>query len=689
MNCPPQKTQTKYRPDIDGLRAIAILSVVFFHAGFPGFSGGFVGVDVFFVISGFLITSLLFNEAVATGRVSLSAFYARRVRRLMPAGLLVVAVTLLLGGIFMAPASDDQRSLARSAMTVAFFASNFYFFESTNGYFDSPSFSMPLLHTWSLAIEEQYYLIWPLLMLLVFRFSRASHAEDSMRKRTVWALSVMLLLSLAVCIGTTPIYQNFAFYLLPTRIWEFAIGGLAALAGSAFYARLRCCAAPLAATGLALIGYSVVALNEGTPFPGWAAILPVSGATLLIVGMTADERGAVRRLLASRPMVLIGLLSYSWYLWHWPLLSIYRIYNLGVLDMAGNALVVALALVLAGFTYLGIERPIRLHRPWLFSRTRSTLFVGGVISLATLFLAGGLWAWRHHQKSAEAYRWTFAAHEDHLMFEKACSRHDRPEGGLPLEKCSHGPDSNHPKLLLWGDSHAHHLLPMLMEAFPDVAVYEMTKPGCAPLIADESREAALEKSCLEFNQRVLSDVLELKDYGLEGVVIAARWPAHFGHQSISVQDKPRGVVAPPGAQAMAQVRADVQAKLDLTLSILERSGVRVVVLAPIPQLVYPAPACLASREASRCDVVRPLNDTLLADVTAALAEVVSRHRNARLVQVMDFFCDAQTCHAMRHGKILYHDDNHLTITGARELGRYLNTDLAWLRVKADAAVGVK
>jgi hypothetical protein len=140
---------------------------------------------------------------------------------------------------------------------------------------------------------------------------------------------------------------------------------------------------------------------------------------------------------------------------------------------------------------------------------------------------------------------------------------------------------------------------------------------------------------------------------------------------------------------MAQVRADVQAKLDLTLSILERSGVRVVVLAPIPQLVYPAPACLASREASRCDVVRPLNDTLLADVTAALAEVVSRHRNARLVQVMDFFCDAQTCHAMRHGKILYHDDNHLTITGARELGRYLNTDLAWLRVKADAAVGVK
>jgi peptidoglycan/LPS O-acetylase OafA/YrhL len=696
MNSPTLKTPAKYRPDIDGLRAIAIISVVFFHAAFPGFSGGFVGVDVFFVISGFLITSLLFNEAVSTGRVSLSAFYARRVRRLMPAGLLVVAVTLLLGGIFMAPVSDDQRSLARSAMTVAVFGSNFYFFATTRGYFDSPSFTMPLLHTWSLALEEQYYLIWPLLMLLVFHVSRASRAEGPMRKRAVWALSVMLLVSLVVCIVTTPGYQNFAFYLLPARVWEFAIGGLAGLAGSAFYVRLRWCAEGLAVAGLAMIACSVVALNEGTPFPGWAAILPVFGATLLIVGMTANERGVVRRMLASRPMVWIGLLSYSWYLWHWPLLSIYRTYNLGVLDIAGNALIVALALVLAGLTYRWIERPIRLRRLWLFSGTRSTLFLGAAMCLATLFLAGGLWAWRHHQKSAEAYRWTVAAHADHLLFEKECSRSDRREGDLPLEKCSHGPDNKHPRLLLWGDSHAHHVLPMLTQAFPDVAVYEMTRPTCAPLIADESRTvergsrvAVLAKSCQEFNQRVLGDIRDLKRRGLEGVVISARWPVHFAYQSIAVVDNPRGVVALPDAKMMAQVRADVQADLDLTLSILERSGLRVVVLAPVPQLIYPAPACLASRDTSRCDVARSLNDALLADVTVALAEVVSRHPNARLVQVFDFFCDAQTCHAVREGKILYHDDDHLTITGARELGRYLRADLAWLRGKADAAGGVR
>jgi peptidoglycan/LPS O-acetylase OafA/YrhL len=696
MNYPTTKSQATYRPDIDGLRAIAIFSVVFYHAGFPGFSGGFVGVDVFFVISGFLITSQLFNEAVATGRVSLSAFYARRVRRLMPAGLLVVTVTLLLGGIFMNPGSDDQRSLARSAMAVAFFGSNFYFFDTTKGYFDAPTFSMPLLHTWSLAIEEQYYLIWPLLMLLVFRFSRASHAESPMRKRAVWTLSVMLLVSLAVCIGTTPGYQNFAFYLLPARVWEFSIGGLAGLAGPAFYARLRCCAEWLAATGLALIIYSVVALNEGTPFPGWAAILPVFGATLLIIGMTADERGIVRRLLAARPMVWIGLLSYSWYLWHWPLLSIYRTYSLGALDIAGNALLVALALVLAGLTYRWIERPIRLRRPWLFSRIRSTLFVGGAICLSTLFLAAGLWAWRNYQKSAPAYRWIVEAHADRHTPEKECSEPVGQKGDLPLEKCSHGPDSKHPKLLLWGDSHALHMLPMLMEAFPDAAVYEMTSPGCPPLIADEartgeqgSRVAVLAKSCLEFNQRALREILVLKGSGLEGVVMSARWPDHFGHPSYAVADRPRGPIKLPDAKVLAQIRADVQADLDVTLSTLERSGLRVAVLAPTPELIFPAPDCLATHRPSYCDVERTTSDTLLKDATAALAEVVSRHPNARLVRLVEFFCDEQACHAVRDGKILYFDDDHLTKTGARELGRYLSDELAWLRGKPDAVAGAK
>lgn len=596
----------------------------------------------------------------------------------------------------MTPGSDDQRSLARSAMAVAFFGSNFYFFDATNGYFDAPTFGMPLLHTWSLAVEEQYYLIWPLLMLLVFRFSRTSQAESAMRKRLTWTSSIMLLTSLAVCIDTTTRYQNFAFYLLPARVWEFAIGGLAGIAGLSFYARLRCCAEWLAATGFALIVYSVIALNEGTPFPGWASILPVLGATLLIVGMTAEPRGIVRRLLASRPMVLIGLLSYSWYLWHWPLLSIYRAYNLGAIDVSGNAVLVALALGLAGLTYLWIERPIRLRRPWLFSRTRSTLFVGAVICLSTLFLAFGLWAWRHYQKSAPEFRWPAEARADRPFFEKECSSLVTPEGGLLLDKCSHGPDSKNPKLLLWGDSHAHHMLPMLMEAFPDAATYELTRAGCLPVIDDESRTveqrthaASRSKDCQEFNRRALREIMTLKDKGLEGVVISARWPSHFGHPSYAVAEKPRGATSVPDKKMMAQIRTVVQAELDFTLSALERGGVRAVVLAPTPELVFSAPDCLATRQPSYCDVARTTSDALLNDVTSALGEVVGRYPNARLVQMVDFFCDVQTCHAMRSGKVLYYDDDHLTTAGARELGRFLRDELAWLRGKPEVTVGLK
>ena len=253
---------------------------------------------------------------------NLGAFYARRVRRLMPAGLVVVAATLLLGAIFLPPASNEQLSLARTAIAFAYFGSNFFFFRTTGGYFDAPSFSLPLLHTWSLAVEEQYYLIWPLIMLLIFRFSGSRRTEGLMRTRSMWVLGIMLVASLALSIGTTRDHQNFAFFLLPARIWEFAIGGMVGLAGTAFYTRLRPWAEGLAVAGLALIVYSVVALDHATPFPGWVAIFPVLGSALLIAGTTADEDGFVRRILALKPMVFIGLLSYSWYLWHWPLLSL-------------------------------------------------------------------------------------------------------------------------------------------------------------------------------------------------------------------------------------------------------------------------------------------------------------------------------------------------------------------------------
>ncbi len=672
-----QNSNTKYRPDIDGLRAIAIVSVVFNHAGFSWFPGGYVGVDIFFVISGFLITSLLFNEVMATGRLHLGAFFARRVRRLMPAGLVVVAATLFLGAVFMLPGASEQASLARSAIAVAYFGSNFYFFRNSGGYFDTPSFGFPLLHTWSLAVEEQYYIVWPLLMILLFRLAGSSRDEGRGRKRLIWVLGGMLLISLALSIWTTPNYQKFAFYLLPTRIWEFAIGGILGLAGEAFYKRLHRLGEVLAVVGVSLIAYTIFAFDHQTPFPGWAAAIPVLGATLLIAGMTASPKSLVRRLMATKPMVAIGLLSYSWYLWHWPLLSIYRIRHMGVQDITANAVIVFVSLFLALLTFIWVERPIRVHRPWLFRSVRSTLFAGLGISLLMATMAGGLLVWRSHQKSTEAYRMIKAGGDDLPPFREKCVvPHDKPFKGLPEQECIHGPEPKFPKIVLWGDSHADDKMPMMMEAFPDVAVYQLTSPGCVPVVGYESRGiAGTTTVCKEFNQLVLKKILELRQQGLKGVVISARWESYLLYRSISVAESAGEQV---GAAMLMKARVAMQTDLDKLLSTLEGAGLRVVVLAPTPSLIFYAPQCVGFGHGQRCDTSRAENEALLAGAISALDEVVQRHPKTRFVQLMDFFCDVESCYAMRDGKFMFFDDDHVSATASRELGRYLKMDLRWL-----------
>jgi peptidoglycan/LPS O-acetylase OafA/YrhL len=595
----------------------------------------------------------------------------------MPAGLVVVAVTLVLGAIFLPPASSEQSSLARTAIAFAYFGSNFYFFRKTGGYFDEPSFGMPLLHTWSLAVEEQYYLIWPMIMLLVFHFSGARHAEGFMRRRSLWVLGAMFAVSLALSIGTTRDHQSFAFFLLPARIWEFAIGGMVGLAGSAFYARLRRWAEPLAVGGLALIVYSVVALDHNTPFPGWAALFPVLGTVFLIAGMTADEDGFVRRILALKPMVFIGLLSYSWYLWHWPLLSLFRIYNLGVQDVAVNALIVVLALVLAWLTYILIENPIRVRRPGPFRSVRQTLFVGLGIILVTMSMGKGLKSWREYQETQEVNQHVVKARYDYSPFRKTCVLDaNKPLGELPLADCIHGSDKGHPKVLLWGDSHADHVMPALIEAYPDVAVYQLTMAGCPPVIGFELKIPPVSKSCAEFNRQVLRKIQELKKNGLEGVVISARWPIYLWRRAISASEEKPSLAGDP--QKLVQARVEMQSSFDATLSTLERAGLRVLVLAPTPEMIYAPPLCIGLRRGLHCNVPRVVNDALIGDPTVALGEVVSRHPNVRLADMQGFFCDAETCYAMRDGKILYTDENHISATAARDLGRFLATDLAWL-----------
>lgn len=292
----------KYRADIDGLRAIAVLVVIFFHAGIPGFSGGFVGVDVFFVISGFLITSIIVNE-IDEGKFSIARFYERRIRRIFPALFPVIVFTVVAGAFLYDFVSFKE--LGKSIVATTLFSSNIHFWHQA-GYFDTESIRKPLLHTWSLAVEEQFYIVFPLLLLAINRFGKKLYLP--------WLLGIGLLSLFASIYG---IYSNpsVTFYMVPTRAWELLAGSILALQRipllkSNSYRNL------FSVTGFGLICYSVVCYTEATLFPGANALAPVIGASLIIYSGMEGGASTVKKFLSVKPLVSIGLISYSLYLWH-------------------------------------------------------------------------------------------------------------------------------------------------------------------------------------------------------------------------------------------------------------------------------------------------------------------------------------------------------------------------------------
>src|SRR6185312_11924597 len=310
------RSDTNYRADIDGVRAVAIIGVVGFHVGLPGFAGGFVGVDIFFVISGFLITTLLLNELRHRGSIDLLTFFARRARRLLPAFFLVLATTLLLGFFFLVPVDGEQRGLADSAVAAALYVSNWHFTWVGGGYFDAPSNLYPLLHTWSLAVEEQFYLIWPLMLL------GASWA--ALRWRFTLPQLVAAILVAVILASSSFTWwaaesgeqaARLAFFALASRAWELGIGAALALALPALRQSHSWFGTFLTAAGLIAIVAAITTFRDGIAFPGAAALVPTLGTAAVIAGGWLAPQAPVMQLLSLRPLVTIGLLSYSWYLW--------------------------------------------------------------------------------------------------------------------------------------------------------------------------------------------------------------------------------------------------------------------------------------------------------------------------------------------------------------------------------------
>lgn len=638
----------KYRPDIDGLRAVAVLAIVFFHLDIPPFTGGYVGVDIFFVISGFLITSIIVRELQA-GNFSIATFYERRVRRILPALAVVLVATLLLGLLLLNPAQLEDLGKAAAATTA--FSSNIFFFLGA-GYFDGPSELKPLLHTWSLAVEEQFYILFPFILILISRYAGGRFHG--------W-LAGLALLSFAACVLVTPQHETAAFYLIPFRAWELLMGSILALQVIR-PVESRALANVLSTVGLVLMLVAVFAYDRETAFPGAAAAVPTLGTALIIYAGTGKQL-FVNRLLATKPMVFVGLISYSLYLWHWPAVVYAKHFLINELTDAEKTVVLVVILLVSTLSWRFVETPFRDRRRFA---PRERLFaiaaaVFGVILSANLFVVskGGL-----PDRNTDASLTAELVADPGWQHWKDCEE----AGETDLSQlCGLGADEVEPSFLLWGDSHALALASAVNLSAKRQAASGLiaVRTACAPLLRIDRPG---ETSCAEFNDAILQYAVDHPE--LETVILAARWALstngtrykkESGRSVTLVDIDVTGDVAFGNAQHFA-------AGLRRTVESLGSLGRRVVLVAQVPEVGFDVPSANYSAKLTGRDpnaMIAPTRAEYLARNDAANGVIAQLRGDHELVLVdpASLLCEEERCNVVEDGMPLYRDDNHLSLRG--------------------------
>jgi peptidoglycan/LPS O-acetylase OafA/YrhL len=649
----------KYRPDVDGLRAIAVSAVVLFHFQIPPFFGGYVGVDVFFVISGYLITSMILPE-IGGHRFSLVTFYERRVRRIFPALFVVLIACVFCGALLLLP--HGLKDLHESVAAATLFASNFLFWHKS-GYFDAPAHDRPLLHTWSLSVEEQFYVFFPLFLWLVAtRVPR--YLNSSM---------------LCVAVGSflISIYQvHFApvsaFYLIPSRAWELLLGAGLAVGMVPGTASQRVCNAAVL-TGLILIVASTLLYSRETPFPGLSAI-PACFGTLLVIWAGEDRASVMSRILSWKPVVFVGLASYSFYLWHWPIFVFSKFYLVRNLTAIESALLIALSFALAAASLLLIERPFR-RRNGLITRRQifsvSAVTMAGLVGIGVFgYLAEG-WPGRFpvDMQSLIAGR----VNEDDEKY--YCAQKLRAADVRSGQLCRLGAtDGRHPAIIVWGDSQANALAPLFhrLAEQSGVSIQMATSAGCPPLLGVSVASLSLDYDCHQLNEAVI-DAIESMDVPI--VVLVSRFSAYaLGWDK---DDMVEGSVQPylsdyrADGSSRAASKQVFQRGIERTLLRLAKGDRAVWIVQEVPNLLVNGPEALVRAALTHRDV--SLFELSLAhhrdrssfvnDVLDALMTKVPFRR----IDPATMLCDDARCHLQEDGRSLYSDNNHLSAYGAVSL----------------------
>ncbi|MDH5832847.1 acyltransferase family protein [Luteimonas kalidii] len=660
-----------YRPEIQGLRAIAVLAVLIFHIWPSALPGGYVGVDVFFVISGFLITGILLRQAEKHGSIDILGFYAKRIKRLLPAATLVLlTVAICISLLPMTQWNDAANEIAASALYVE----NWWLAAQAIDYLAAENAPSPLQHYWSLSVEEQYYIVWPLLFLLFGTLLRRSRATVRVTFRTI--IVVIGAASLCYSVYLTPKSPGLAYFATTTRAWELALGG--ALAVFTFWERgtigLR---VALGWLGLAMIGAAAFTFNENTAFPGYTALLPTLGATLLIAAGCQNGILSSSRLLTNRPMQYIGDLSYSLYLWHWPVIVFYQ-------AMVGRTLGLVDGVVVAGVSFALAHQSKQLiedffRRPDVLSgRWRPVALAAACIALSLFCWLSIKYQVERHEKSrppkmvqAGNYPGALALTDGftvqasdprpHPLLAKDDKGDPYSDGCIAsllrdeVKECVYGQDRKGPRLVIVGDSHAVHWVPALqvVAEHSDARLVAITKSACAVTDLEIHHDLEQYRSCMAWSL----EVIEWLRRERPDVVL-------FAHSKSSLSKI---------AGSREQSGAMLAASFTRVWASLEEIGIDVVALKDTPSFSVQVPDCLSSTSSPEdCRVERSRAFGRIDPLVLA----VEAHPSVKLIDLSDAICNREFCSPIVGNVVAWRDAHHMTATFARTLAPALSRHLA-------------
>lgn len=659
--------------EIQGLRALAVLAVVLYHAKLSFLPGGYAGVDVFYVISGFLITALLVRELVDTDTIRFREFYARRARRLLPVAVLVVAVTVLTTRLYLSPLR--WREIGLDGIFASISAANFRFMISQSDYLNAGAAPSPLLHYWSLAVEEQFYFVWPALIFVAWRLGRARIAFV--------LITVISIASFALSAAMTSLNQPFTFYLLPARAWELGAGALIAIMASRLIVSKRALRSLLMFAGMGLIGYSLLVFDDSTLFPGVAALVPVLGTVLVLVGSVTGD-SILSPLLNSAPFQFVGKISYSLYLWHWPVLVIPPAIMGRDLGLVARLGVCGLAIVLSFVTYHLVEDPFLRDKRLAKTPRRGFVFGAGVSAFSVAVSALMIPAFNAATAAPSSSRLIAAASNGTSTSSPGSPEAANAQMELSLAKvievskrgntcqtdrlalesarCTFADETSEHTIVLFGDSHAAQWFPALVKIASKrgYKLVTLTKAGCpaADLEVFRVNSSSIYTECTVWRNNTIERInnvekpeililgsLSVFSGGLKGDDVADYW--RNGYES--------------------------------TISQLSIPGRRVIVLNDTPFPGKNVPECLSTNlsSPSACDFSRK-GSVSRWDRYPLINEIAAAH-GAQTIDPVQWLCPLDACSTVIDDVIVYRDHSHLSVDIARVLEPKLADAIGGLR----------